>query len=108
MDFEAYLYDSGDEELYRTYGGPIEQRESSGARFLKVSQDELDDLARKSTTPQQISSKTIHQTKWAVNIFEGADILPFLSTPVLMHGGLLYITFCLSSVCDLTKIQTRH
>ena len=34
-----------------------------------------------------------------------------LSTPVLMHGGLLCIAFCPSvrlSVCDLTKIQTRH
>ncbi len=34
----------------------------------------------------------------------------FLSTPVLMHGGLLCIAFCPSvrlSVRDLTKIQTR-
>ncbi len=32
---------------------------------------------------------------------------PFLSTPVLMHGGLLCIAFCLS-VRDWTKIRTRQ
>ena len=73
MDFEDYLNNSGDEEPYSGHGVPGEPEEPSSCRFLNVSKDEIDDLARNSSDGNLKHQKhqTLQSTKWAVKIFEG-------------------------------------
>ena len=49
------------------------------------------------------SGPTERAHQWGIST---PNIRPFLSTPVLLHGGLICLAFCLSAG-HLTKIQTR-